>query len=132
MWDWITQNESLLFWLGVGSVASLVLIALLLPVMIVRLPADYFVRPHHVGHGRRSWLDWLWHIGKNVLGGIFVLAGIAMLVLPGQGVLTILIGTLLMDFPRKKRFERWLVTRPGVLKVVNRMRQKRGHEPLLT
>ena len=131
MWDWITDNEALLFWLGIGSVASLVLIGLLLPVMIVRLPADYFVR-ERPRHPHRSRGNWFWHVGKNVLGGIFVLAGIAMLLLPGQGVLTILIGTLLMDFPGKIRFERWLLTRPGVLKVVNRMRQKRGHEPLLT
>lgn len=132
MWDWLRNNEVLLFWLAVLSVGSLLLVAALLPVVIVRLPADYFVRVHHIGEGPRSWLDWLWHITKNVIGGIFVVAGIAMLVLPGQGLLTILIGILMMDFPGKLELERKLICRPRILKIVNRMRQKHGREPLAT
>ena len=53
-----------------------------------------------------------------------------MLVLPGQGVLTIVIGLLLMEFPGKTRLERWLVGRPSVLEFVNRMRTRRGRPPL--
>ena len=84
MLDWLKQNEALLFWLAVLSVGSLVLAALLLPVIVVRLPADYFVRERLLGHGPRRALDWCWHIGKNLSGALFVLAGIAMLVLPGM------------------------------------------------
>lgn len=129
--DWLARHQMLLVWLGVLSIASLLLAALLLPVVIVRLPADYFVREHHIGHGRRSGLDWLWHLGKNLLGAIFLLAGIAMLVLPGQGLLTILFGILLLDLPGKRRLERAIVARPGILAVVNRMRQRRGKPPIV-
>lgn len=132
MFDWLRQHETLMIGLGVFSIASLVLVAILLPVIVVRLPADHFVREHHVGEGPRGWLDWIWHIGKNLLGFVFVLGGLAMLVLPGQGVLTIVIGILMMDFPGKRKLERRLLARPAVLKVVNKMRAKRGKPPLLT
>lgn len=131
MIDWLHEHESLLLWLGVSSIASLVLAAVLLPIVVVRLPADYFVREHRIGHGRRGWVDWLWHLGKNALGGVFVLAGLAMLVLPGQGLLTILIGLLMMDFPGKRRFERRLVGRPVILRQINRLRERRGRPPLV-
>ena len=98
MFDWLRQHETLMIGLGVFSIASLVLVAILLPVIVVRLPADHFVREHHVGEGPRGWLDWIWHIGKNLLGFVFVLGGLAMLVLPGQGVLTIVIGILMMPW----------------------------------
>jgi hypothetical protein len=52
-----------------------------------------------------------------------------MLVTPGQGILTILVGLLLMNFPGKYRVERWLVTRPGVLRSLNRLRKRRGEPP---
>ncbi len=131
MWEWLERHEGLLLWLFVFSIVSLVLVALLLPVVVLRLPADYFVREHKVGgHGRRGWLDWLWHLGKNLLGALFVLAGIAMLVLPGQGLLTIVIGLLLLDFPGKRRIERRLLGQPRVLAVINGLRQKRGKPPL--
>ena len=59
-----------------------------------------------------------------------MLAGIAMLVLPGQGVLAILIGIMLLDVPGKYRFERWLVMRPPVWRAVAWLRTKAGKDPL--
>jgi len=59
------------------------------------------------------------------------LAGIAMLVLPGQGILAILGGIELMDFPGKYRLERWIVSRPAVLRSVNWLRRRMGRPPLV-
>ena len=59
-----------------------------------------------------------------------MLAGLAMLVLPGQGLLTILIGLMLLDFPGKRRLERRIVARPAILAMLNRMRARRGRDPL--
>jgi hypothetical protein len=58
------------------------------------------------------------------------LMGVAMLVLPGQGVLTIITGLLLLDFPGKYRFERWLVRRGPVLRGVNWLRDRAGRQAL--
>ena len=59
-----------------------------------------------------------------------MLAGIAMLVLPGQGLLTLLVGFLLIDFPGKYRFEKWLVARRWVLQPINWLRLRRHQMPL--
>ncbi len=68
-------------------------------------------------------------VAKNILGGLLVVMGVVMLFTPGQGLLTILIGLLLLNFPGKYRLERWLVLRPGVLRGLNWLRQRRGHRP---
>ncbi len=67
---------------------------------------------------------------KNLLGGVLVVLGLVMLLTPGQGLLTLLIGLMLMNFPGKYRLERWLVTRPGVLRALNWLRARQGHQPL--
>jgi hypothetical protein len=63
---------------------------------------------------------------KNIVGWAFILAGIAMLVLPGQGILTILIGVSLANFPGKYALERRLVRKPAVARTLNRIREKAG------
>ena len=68
---------------------------------------------------------------KNLFGVILLLGGMAMLVLPGQGILTILIGLSLLDFPGKRALERRIVGRPLVLQAINRIRRKFNKSPLL-
>jgi Putative transmembrane protein (PGPGW) len=68
---------------------------------------------------------------KNLIGGVFVLAGIVMLVLPGQGVLTIMLGIALMNFPGKFQLERWIVSRGPTLWFINRLRRRRGRPALV-
>lgn len=110
------------------SVVSLVLVIVLLPVVVVRLPADYFVAKRGDHPVERRSLVWI--VLRNVVGWVFVAAGLAMLVLPGQGLLTMLVGLLLVDFPGKRKLELKLVRRPRVLRFLNRMREKRGKPPL--
>ena len=70
-------------------------------------------------------------VAKNVVGIVFVVVGLVLLLLPGQGLLMILIGLLLMDFSGKRRLERRIVARPAILKAMNAMRRRRGHPPLV-
>jgi hypothetical protein len=100
--------------------------------VVARLPEDYFVRAHRPSDWVKSprvRMEWL--ILKNVLGIVLLSAGIAMLVFPGQGLLTIVLGLMLMDFPGKA----WLLNRvarqPNVLKSINWMRRKSGRPPML-
>jgi hypothetical protein len=65
-----------------------------------------------------------------VIGFVLLAAGIAMLVLPGQGILTMLIGISLVDFPGKRQLERKLIGQPAVLNAINKMRQRFGQPPL--
>jgi UPF0716 family protein affecting phage T7 exclusion len=69
-------------------------------------------------------------IAKNIAGGILVIAGIIMLIGPGQGILTILIGLVLMDIPGKRPLEAKLIKRPTVLSAVNKFRARYGKMPL--
>ena len=102
--------------------------------LLVRLPPTYFQR----AHPRDFWLErhpvvrWIGIIAKNLIGLILILAGIVMSLpgVPGQGVLTILLGLMLMDFPGKRTLEYKLVSRPRVLSAINSLREKFGKPPL--
>lgn len=101
------------------------------PWAIVRLPADYFRNRTHQSPLLQSLhpvLRVVLIVGKNLLGLLLVLAGMTMLILPGQGLLTILIGIVLIDFPGKFQAEFWLVKRRPVRRSVNWLRKIR-HKP---
>ena len=103
------------------------------PWIIVRLPVNYLQtpKPHlfqRLNH--RTPVLSLAVIAKNLVGVILVLAGILMLVLPGQGLLTMLVGLLLMDFPGKGKFETYLLTRPKILEGVQWLRRRYGRPEL--
>ncbi len=90
--SWIRENQSLFEWLGIFSLLMFVGTLVVFPLVIVYLPKDYFVRydrePAH--QKRRHPFVWLViTIFKNLLGASLIVAGIAMLVLPGQGLLTL-------------------------------------------
>jgi hypothetical protein len=101
--------------------------------MVVRLPSDYFLHRRRTPPVPKRHLGvvMLMVIGKNTLGFVFVAAGIAMLVLPGQGLLTIMIGLMLANFPGKYRLERWTISQPSVLRSMNWIRAKAHKAPLL-
>lgn len=106
---------------------------LLVPWLLLRLPADYFLQQHRrplLWGARHPLLRFLVRLLKNLLGVVVILMGVAMLVLPGQGLLTIVLGFLLLEFPGKYRAERWLLSRPLVLRSVNWLRSRRGREAL--
>jgi hypothetical protein len=54
-----------------------------------------------------------------------------MLFLPGQGLLTMITGLLLIDYPGKFRLERKIVNTPAVLKSLNWLRAKAKKPPLI-
>lgn len=131
--DWGTENKALLWWLFAGSLAVLLLTPLVASWVIVRLPADYFQQEER--RPLKSWekypvLRWMLLIAKNLLGVVLLLAGLLMLVAPGQGLLTIVMALVLIDFPGKFRLQQWLVTRRGVWRSLNWLR-KRAHKPEL-
>jgi UPF0716 family protein affecting phage T7 exclusion len=68
---------------------------------------------------------------KNVLGVVLVLWGVIMLAIPGPGVVTLLLGLSLLDFPGKRALERRILTSPGVLRTLNALRARAG-QPAIT
>jgi hypothetical protein len=104
-----------------------------IPILLVCLPVDYFDddRPRGWFPGIPTPLRVTVLILKNLIGVVFVLAGLAMLVLPGQGLLTILLGMSLVDFRAKRKLERRIVGQPAVLRTINSIRMKYGKPPLV-
>jgi len=132
--DWVGDNGTLLGLLGLVGVASLLATVTLLPFLVMRIPADYFrhrQRPHADTPDRHPIVHHAIVVSKNVLGAVLILAGIAMLLLPGQGLLTLLIGLMLTDFPGKYALEKRIVGQPGVLRAINWLRRRTGHPPVL-
>jgi hypothetical protein len=113
---------------AIGFIGSLIAI----PLILVRLPADYFDTrtPRHWMKDHHPVLRLSGLVVKNVAGIVLLLAGFAMLFLPGQGLLTMLIGVSLMDFPKKRALEAKMVGQPTMLGVINAMRHKFGKPPL--
>lgn len=94
----------------------------MVPRIICRLPPDY------LHSGRRGPLVAL--VARNLLGAGLTVAGLIMLVTPGQGLLTLGLGLMLMDYPGKKWLLRRILSLGSLRKAINGMRAKRGHPPL--
>jgi len=109
---------------GIVSVAMFVGTLAAIPWMVRRLPADYFVRPSPERSFQRK-------VARNILGSALIAAGIAMLLLPGQGIITILLGLSIVDLPIKHRIMRWLLQRPRIQEGIQRLRSKAGKPPLV-
>lgn len=133
MLQWLKDNETLAWWLLVASAVMFFGSLLLIPWLAARIPPDYFSekkRPHSPLHAQHpaTWVTLA--ILRNLLGAILVIAGIAMLLLPGQGILAIVMGVMLLNFPGKYRLERWIIRKPAVHKPINWLRRKSKREPL--
>ena len=122
-WTTLFEGLGLTVFMLVGS-------AVVLTVLVLRVPADFLVRDPHAPAVA---IGWLARIGKNALGVLLVIAGLIMAIpgVPGQGLLTILMGLLLVDLPGKSRFERRILARPEVLPRLNRIRGRFGKTPLV-
>lgn len=128
--DWLREQDIALS-LGIFSIACFLVSLFVIPVLIARIPADYFThRRRTPPDARHPALRITILVAKNAVGVLLVLAGITMLVLPGQGILTVLIGLLLMNFPGKYALERRIASSPAVLRGLNWIRRKAGAEPL--
>ena len=124
---------NVLIWFAVSSVFMFVGTLIAIPIILMRLPADYFDvrKPRPWMENHHPVLRLLGHIVKNVVGAIFLFAGFLMLFLPGQGVLTMLIGLSLIEFPGKRRVEAKIVGQSTVLSTINTMRAKFDKPPLI-
>lgn len=130
-WESLTLGRVLfgLALFAVSFVASIIIVG----IVIVKIPENYFST-----HYQRDFLPntpWLvrWGavIAKNLIGLILIVAGIIMLIGPGQGILTILIGLIMMDIPGKRPLEAKIIKRPAILSAVNDLRARYNKPPLV-
>jgi hypothetical protein len=117
-------------WLGVGisivlAIGSIALVA----AVVVNWPADHFKRHDRAGQPARHVLA---VIGRNLAGVVLIVLGLVMALpgIPGQGILTMIVGLTLIDFPGKRGLERRLIGRPHILRAINRLRARFERAPL--
>lgn len=133
MIDLLQEHEQAVWWIVACSALILLASVVLVPWFVIRIPADYFVteeRPALTSAGRHPLIRYAVRVLKNLVGLLLLMAGVAMLVLPGQGLLTIAVGLLLLDFPGKYKLEARIVQIPSLLRSINWLRRKANAEPL--
>ena len=139
MLDWCRSFLEGLTWegvlLGVGAFVGMFLLSLVeVTVILVKLPANYFTSEYHDYYEDRIlWRRVFWAVVKNLVGLLHVVAGVLLSLpgIPGQGVLTILLGVMMMDLPGVRRMERWLVSRRKVRASIDKIRAKFKKPPLV-
>jgi hypothetical protein len=117
------------------SVVTFVASIAVVTFVLVRLPTNYF----HSSHAREFLVErhpvlrMLGIFAKNLLGLVLVFFGVIMSLpgVPGQGVLTILLGIMLLDFPGKRSLEARIVSQPRVFRAINALRARFGKAPLM-
>ena len=131
---WLDANSTLV-WALVGlSAVTFVGSLIALPWIVASLPRDYFLRQEGwvPAWGRHHPLvRWSLRIVKSGLGIVLIATGFAMLALPGQGLLTLVVGLMLLEFPGKRRFVRWLGRQRRVRAGLDWVRAKM-HKPAFT
>jgi hypothetical protein len=139
----IDHLRRLVHGLGTAGLIATVLIGLVVTVVmtglaiaaVVWMPADHFSRPPGQDDlGRRHPIArWTVKILKNALGLLIVPLGVLMALpgVPGPGLVFILVGLSLLDFPGKRRLERRLLAVPAVLRFLNRVRAHYRRPPLI-
>jgi hypothetical protein len=130
---WVLQP--LVLALLVGTSVLLFLLSLIgLPLALTRMPVDFFSRPERrrlkLAERRRPFWFVVLSTLKNALGASLAALGLLMLFVPGQGLLTIFMALFLLDFPGKRRLQRWVISRPAVHRPVNALRRRAGRPPL--
>lgn len=131
---WAGEHPEALAWAFGLSMLLFVSSLVLIPVLITRMRPDYFVATDPDEHGwlgRHPAARVTARVIKNALGGLLLLAGIAMMVLPGQGVITVLVALSLLEFPGKRALELRLIRQLPVSRAVNWIRARAGRPALI-
>ncbi len=140
MINWITEAWASLSWGGLLLGLALFLVSLIvsfasIAIVMVKIPENYFS-----SHYQRDFLPgspwivrWGALVAKNVLGVILILLGIILSLpgVPGQGILTILLGIIMIDIPGKRPLEAKIIKRDAVLRSINRLRARYERPPLV-
>jgi hypothetical protein len=136
--DWFSKIWESLTWgrIGFGLVlflVSMAVSALIVGIIVVKIPENYFSSHYQQDFlPNTPWLArWSVVIIKNIVGAILVIAGIIMLIGPGQGILTILIGLIMLDIPGKRPLEARIIKRPTILSAINNLRARYQKPPLI-
>lgn len=117
------------------SVSIFIMVISLLSIkwLVNQIPSDYLIKSKTETSLNKLPVAFriLIYILKNLLGYLLIIGGIIMLILPGQGLLTIMMGLVLSNYPGKKVFEKKIIGSQPILRTINWARKKSGVKPLI-
>jgi hypothetical protein len=123
--EFVSNYKIYILWLATISLFVFIFSLVSIKWLVALIPTDYFVKKN-ISKSKKSYsLLWLMSIiVKNIIGYTLILGGILMLVLPGQGLFTILMGLILSNYPGKYTIEKRIISIPSILKTINWLRKK--------
>jgi hypothetical protein len=133
MLEWMRETE-FLWWSTVIGTAVFFVMLLVLPLLAIRLPADYLQRKSTARlewSGLRSVARSAGIILRNALAYVMIAGAIPLLVLPGPGITLLFVGMLLADFPYKRRMVHWMLQHGTVHRLINDIRRRAQRAPLV-
>jgi hypothetical protein len=130
MADWISKET--LLWVSTASGIGLLIIAIVIPWLIVKMPGDYFSHPKRYNRLDRkpAMVRIPLRILKNILAIALLVLGGIMFLTPASGLFPILLGVALADFPGKHKLERWILCRDSIRNSMNWLRRKFRRKPV--
>ena len=131
--QWFADHPEVLISMGISSIFIFLISILGISWFVAQIPEDYFLRSKRQPskwQEQNPILRFVVMFGKNLIGLSLIIGGLLMLVLPGQGLLTIVTGLLLINYPGKYKLEQKLSSIPSIFKALNWIRVKAKKPPL--
>ena len=123
--------KNLILWFGSISLFVFLFSLLSIKWLVSLIPEDYFINKTDSKIKTNNIFIWyIVLIFKNLIGYSLILGGIMMLVLPGQGLFTIIIGLMMSNYPGKYSIEKKFIAIPTILKSINWLRRKSNKPPI--
>ena len=123
--------KNLILWFGSISLFVFWFSLLSIKWLVSLIPEDYYINKKDSKIKTNNILIWyIVLVFKNLIGYSLILGGIMMLVLPGQGLFTIIIGLMMSNYPGKYSLEKKFIAIPTVLKSINWLRRKSNKPPI--
>jgi hypothetical protein len=134
--EWLRAHEAIFWWFGVFTVLSYIAIPFAIRAVVIRMSPDYFLHhspPPDSWRAQHPAVRIALLVAKNLCGALLVLVGVVQsipVLVPGFGLLTILIGIFLLNFPGKRALELRIMRNATVLRAVNAVRANAGRAPI--
>lgn len=130
--DWFSQNQLLIQWISIASIISFFGSLIIIPKLIINLPPDFFLKRKTSASVKQIVVIRVtFFLMKNCLGFLLFLCGILMLFIPGQGLLTMFLGLVLLDFPGKQKLQLYCLKVRPVRRSLNWIRRKYGKKTFI-
>lgn len=126
-----TQLEYALQILACFSLLTFGISIVCIPLLVARLPRNFFqltAKSNRSNVRKFTLRNAILSLLRNITGFALLLAGIAMLFLPGQGIITIIIALATMSFPLKNELIYKLTRKHSVQQALDWMRKKMKKE----